>query len=283
MRKIIELCEMFDNAPLTETYENLDLKLNHITDFDTNEKTLELVMSGAQVKEYFDTQYFTRQFITKEENEADALNEFMNLFQTWLNNTRPDWDILWSGFQVLYNPIENYDRRDKWTDTPTGEEKNITGYKGSEKNNTEYVGKETSNITRTGADTESIERGERNSNTQDKSTTFDDVATDSDTTGSSLHEDENVDTNTTSYGSGEKTDKEFDSRADNSTRTFENRADETSRTFTDRVDTHEGRVHGLIGVMTGAQALQSEIDVRSKHLIYEILDQFINKFTFIGG
>ena len=35
MRKIVELCEMFDNAPLTETYESLDLKLNHI-DFDTN-------------------------------------------------------------------------------------------------------------------------------------------------------------------------------------------------------------------------------------------------------
>ena len=67
MRRIIELCEMFDNAPLTETYEALDLKLNHI-DFDTNEKTLELVMAGAQVKEYFDSQYFTRQFVTKKDN-----------------------------------------------------------------------------------------------------------------------------------------------------------------------------------------------------------------------
>ena len=121
MRRIVELCEMFDNAPLTETYEALDLKLNHI-DFDTNEKTLELVMSGAQVKEYFDTQYFTRQFVTKKDNEVDALNEFMQLFQNWLNNTRPDWDTLWSGFQVQYNPIENYDRRDHWTDTPSGEE-----------------------------------------------------------------------------------------------------------------------------------------------------------------
>ena len=106
MRRIVELCEMFDNAPLTETYEALDLKLNHI-DFDTNEKTLELVMAGAQVKEYFDTQYFTRQFVTKKDNEVDALNEFMQLFQNWLNNTRQDWDILWSGFQVQYNPIEN--------------------------------------------------------------------------------------------------------------------------------------------------------------------------------
>ena len=282
MRRIIELCEMFDNAPLTETYESLDLKLNHI-DFDTNEKTLELVMAGAQVKEYFDSQYFTRQFVTKKDNEVDALNEFMQLFQNWLNNTRPDWDILWSGFQVQYNPIENYDRRDHWTDTPSGEEKNATTYKGTEKNNLEYVGKEMNTLSKTGNDTESISRGERNSNTQDNSTTFDDVSTGSNTTGSILHEDANADTNTTSYNSGENSSKEFENRADNSTRTFENRSDETSKTFTNRVDTHEGRVHGLIGVMTGAQALKSEIDVRAKHLVYEILDQFIDKFTFIGG
>lgn len=141
-------------------------------------------------------------------------------------------DHLWGITQLEYNPIENYDRMESWTDTGGG-----TFQKGK-------------------VDTEET------FNKGSVTTTFRNV---SDSThmvaafNSSTPEVANADT-TTNSGSDSQT-----FGADTSHGSVTNGLDESTTS-----GTHEGRIHGNIGVTTSQQMMQAEIDLTKA---YNFLDE----------
>lgn len=141
-------------------------------------------------------------------------------------------DHLWEVTQLEYNPIENYDRMESWTDAGAG-----TFQKGN-------------------VDTEET------FNKGSVTTTFGKV---SDSThkvaafNSSTPEVANTD-NTTDSGSDSQT-----FGADTSRGSVTNGLDESTTS-----GTHEGRIHGNIGVTTSQQMLQAEIDLSKD---YNFLDE----------
>ena len=131
-------------------------------------------------------------------------------------------DKLYATLSLEYDPIENYDRHENWTDTRTPE---LT---------TEYNGGDT--LTMAGGETEAREQH-------------------------SIERQVSAD-NTGAYFPSEKTIEDpdtttqtYNNRSD--TRVYNNRTD--VQTGTDE-NKHEGRVHGNIGVTTSQQMIQSERD-----------------------
>lgn len=131
-------------------------------------------------------------------------------------------DKLYATLSLEYNPIENYDRHENWTDTRTPD---LT---------TEYNGGDT--LTMAGGETEAREQH-------------------------SIERQVSAD-NTGAYFPSEKTIEDpdtttqtYNNRSD--TRVYNNRTD--VQTGTDE-NKHEGRIHGNIGVTTSQQMIQSERD-----------------------
>lgn len=131
-------------------------------------------------------------------------------------------DKLYATLSLEYNPIENYDRHENWTDTRTPD---LT---------TAYNGGDT--LTMAGGETEAREQH-------------------------SIERQVSAD-NTGAYFPSEKTIEDpdtttqtYNNRSD--TRVYNNRTD--VQTGTDE-NAHEGRIHGNIGVTTSQQMIQSERD-----------------------
>lgn len=177
-------------------------------------------------------------------------------------------DKLYATLSLEYNPIENYDRAEEWTDEGGGS-KEYTGIAHrnyTDDDNLSYVGSQrtdaenTKTETPTGTQTETHAPHEvehkvaaDNTDTYYKSTA--DIEDESTTTISfNQRQDETHDIGHNTLS--------FTDRADNRHRTGE---EHTS--FTDRkdIDTsnghHTGRIHGNIGVLTSQQMVMAERDV----------------------
>ena len=141
-------------------------------------------------------------------------------------------DHLWEVTQLEYNPIENYDRMENWTDSGNG-----TFQKG--KVDTEETFNKGSITTTFGKVSDSTH----------KVAAFN----------SSTPEVANTD-NTTDSGSDSQT-----FGADTSHGSVTNGLDESTTN-----GTHEGRIHGNIGVTTSQQMIQQEIDLTKA---YNFLDE----------
>lgn len=131
-------------------------------------------------------------------------------------------DKLYATLSLEYNPIENYDRHENWTDTRTPD---LT---------TEYNGGDT--LTMAGGETEAREQHsiERQVSADNTGAYFPSEKTI-----------EDPDTTTTTFN-GRTDTRVYNDRTDKQTGTDENK--------------HEGRVHGNIGVTTSQQMIQSERD-----------------------
>lgn len=132
-------------------------------------------------------------------------------------------DRLWEVTQLEYNPIENYDRQEKWTDKEKG-----TYDKGTAVTDGTY---------KKGTVSETAGQGE---------TVTHSVAAFNASTAQLANVDESKQngTNSTSYG------------ADTSSTTQTFGTDKSTGE-----SEHEGRVHGNVGVTTSQQMIQSEIDL----------------------
>ena len=148
-------------------------------------------------------------------------------------------DKLYATLSLEYNPIENYDRHENWTDTRTPD---LT---------TTYEGGDT--LTMAGGDTLTMAGGE----TESRQPHNIERQVSADNTGAYFPSEktlEDADTTTTSYNNRTDT-RAYNNRSD--TRVYNDRADK--QTGTDE-NAHEGRVHGNIGVTTSQQMIQSERD-----------------------
>lgn len=136
-------------------------------------------------------------------------------------------DHLWEITQLEYNPIENYDRQESWTDSGNG---------------TFQKGKVTSS--------ETFQKGKVISEYGKTTDSTHSVAAFNADTAQLADKDITTDGGTDSQTFG----------IDNTNGTIENGIDSSTSN-----GTHEGRIHGNIGVTTSQQMIQSEIDLATAY------------------
>lgn len=175
-------------------------------------------------------------------------NKHYRTFEKWIN-----------ALNIDYNPLENYDRMEEWSDsgsrTNTGTVSDSGIIKNTGTQSTETKVKD--NFKDSGNSTSSDEISAYNSNSfqNDKKNT----------TNSSNSSETNTTTNST--------------RTDNLSESNSNtRTDNLSeKTNSDR----KGRAHGNIGVTTSQQMLQSELDIAKWNIYEQITDLFLSEFCIM--
>ena len=154
----------------------------------------------------------------------------------------------WAAALALeYNPLENYDRTEEWTDT--GNEKSDVGFEDKTK-------------TTTDSETDSSGKSEQNGNTEDLVSAFD----------------------SDSYQESEKHEIDTDESHEDNVKSNTVLNNETSQNTTGTKDTegkHEGRIHGNIGVTTSQMMLQSELDIARFNLVQQITDLFATELCIL--
>lgn len=138
--------------------------------------------------------------------------EFMRdtAIPAWCDKWQYSFKQLWKALQADYNPIENYDRQEHWTDSP-----DITRSE-SGSNESNMTGNENSNV-------------------------YGDVSA----------------YNSSDYQAQDRT-RSDSSNASNGKNQYSNSNRESG------VTTHDGRIHGNIGVTTNQQMIESELQLRKQ-------------------
>lgn len=189
-------------------------------------------------------------------------------FEKWVN-----------AINIKYDPLNNYDRTEEWTDDHAGTDKRTKN--GSYENNGHDVGTNkaksvqddaTKNITTYDTNVnvdQTVEEKEAayNASTYQEKTKTD---TDSDTkTTGSTTVNNTGDTTVNSEGSTDMVRKDTGSNSDK---------EEGEDTYQ---NIHKGRMYGNIGVTTSQQMLQSELDLALWNLYDQIADLFISEFCIM--
>lgn len=201
-----------------------------------------------------------------------------NRITIWSDKYQINWKKLYDTTVLEYNPIENYDRMEDWTDT---DDETSTSNRDNTINTTDKNTLEKTNTITTKKDNtlKSTNTNEivNNVNVTDQNTAFNSgladhakQITDGDTTeNGSITNTENDTTTTTENGkdTGEKTGKTTENENVNGGRTGRH--------------TRVGRAHGNIGVTTSQQMIQSERDLVVFNLYDVIAESFIENFCLM--
>lgn len=159
---------------------------------------------------------------------------------TWSNKHYRTFEKWIAALNLEYNPLENYDRIEDWTDT---------GKENSKVKFTDETSTETDSITT------SEGSSNQNGNTEDLVSAFD----------------------SSTYQESEKhvidTDEDHSDEVNSNTK-LTNDTEQNTEGDKDTEDKHTGRIHGNIGVTTSQQMLQSELDIARFNLIQQITDLF---------
>lgn len=167
------------------------------------------------------------------------------LVHTWFSSRKTDFQYMWDALHAEYNPIENYDRHDDFTeeiDSTTNRESNV----------------------------KTTQEGE--ANTEDSSTT----------TPGRITEEQVSAFDSGSYQpakkiaeSGTESSEGTSHGTNNSTTTGEG----TEKNVLDHTKKNTGRSHGNIGVTTNQQMIESELQLRRFNLYKTIALEFEDEFT----
>lgn len=169
-----------------------------------------------------------------------------NRITIWSNKYQINWKKLYDTTVLEYNPIENYDRMEDWTDT---DDEKTTSARDNTRN--------TNNTVKSNSTNES-----RNSvNVTEQNTAFN--------AGLADHAKQITDGDTTENGSitNTETGKDTENESVNGGRTGKH--------------TRTGRAHGNIGVTTSQQMIQSERDLVVFNLYDVIAESFIENFCLM--
>lgn len=172
-----------------------------------------------------------------------------DMVELWSNKELPTWERLYSAMQLDYNPIENYDRQEEWTDEKDEKRESSASDSTILDGETQNSGSVTHAIQNRTTDRKVT--GYNSGSLQPQSQDIESGSTvDTDATK------QEVDSTTTRTGSG----------SEDTTGTVE----------------HVGRVHGNIGVTTSQQMLQSELDlVPQLNIINYIISSFKSRFCIL--
>ena len=187
-------------------------------------------------------------------------NKHYRTFEKWIN-----------ALNINYNPLENYDRMEEWSDvgsrTNTGTVSDTGSITNTGTQSTNTTGKD--NFTGSGNSTNTDEISAYNSasfQNDKKNTTNSSNSSETNTTTNSTRTD-----NLTESNSNTRTDNLSESNSN--TRT-DNLSEKTS---SNRI----GRAHGNIGVTTSQQMLQSELDIAKWNIYEQITDLFLSEFCIM--
>lgn len=204
--------------------------MNLPTGIDKDTLTDNIILEGGDFEVLYADPYMFRAAV------GTWTSKHYRTFEKWVN-----------ALNLEYNPLENYDRMEDYSDTSNkGSKTSSSGTNGNTRT-LNYEDKETLNTKNTDEHTVSA---------------FD--------SGSYQPSDKNVvdNTGTDTYNhTGTITDSGNESSSGSLT--------ENGKTI------HEGRIHGNIGVTTSQQMLQSEIDIARFNLIQEITDLFLTEFMIM--
>lgn len=169
-----------------------------------------------------------------------------NRITIWSNKYQINWKKLYDTTVLEYNPIENYDRMEDWTDT---DDETSTSARDNTRNTTNSV-----KSTSTNEVINSV-------NVTDKNTAFN--------AGLADHAKQITDGDTTENGTitNTETGKDTENESVNGGRTGKH--------------TKTGRAHGNIGVTTSQQMIQSERDLVIFNLYDVIAESFIENFCLM--
>lgn len=166
---------------------------------------------------------------------------------TWSSKHYRTFEKWVAALNLEYNPLENYDRMEDYSDTSNKGSKTSSSGSNGNTRTLNHEDKETLNL----------------SNTDEHTVSAFDAS-------SYQPSDKNVIGNTgtdTFNHTGTITDAGSESSSGSLT--------ENGKTV------HEGRIHGNIGVTTSQQMLQSELDIARFNLIQQITDLFLTEFTLM--
>lgn len=169
-----------------------------------------------------------------------------NRITIWSNKYQINWEKLYDTTVLEYNPIENYDRMEDWTDT---DDETSTSARDNTRNTTNTV-----KSTSTNEIMNSV-------NVTDQNTAFN--------AGLADHAKQITDGDTTENGSITNTETGKDTENENVN------GGRTGR------HTRTGRAHGNIGVTTSQQMIQSERDLVVFNLYDVIAESFIENFCLM--
>ena len=199
-------------------------------------------------------------------------NKHYRTFEKWIN-----------ALNIDYNPLENYDRMEEWSDTGSRINTGTVSDSGSRTN----TGTVSDSGERTNTGTQSTETtgndnftGSGNSTSADEISAYNSNSFQNDkknTTNSSNSSETNTTTNSTRTDN--LTESNSNTRTDNLSESNSNtRTDNLSeKTNSNRI----GRAHGNIGVTTSQQMLQSELDIAKWNIYEQITDLFLSEFCIM--
>lgn len=174
------------------------------------------------------------------------LTYMKNRIKIWSNKYQNNWKKLYDTTVLEYNPIENYDRMEDWTDT---DDETSTSARDNTRNTTNTVKSTSTNEVMNSV------------NVTDQNTAFN--------AGLADHAKQITDGDTTENGSITNTETGKDTENENVN------GGRTGR------HTRVGRAHGNIGVTTSQQMIQSERDLVVFNIYDVIAESFIENFCLM--
>ena len=209
----------------------------------------------------------------------------------WSRKWNPTIERWVKALKIDYNPLENYDRFESWSDTNTGTQTTDDTGTQTMKNTGTQTTTNTGTQTSVGSGSEStvrsgneVEQGDGGNTTENQTSAYDDntyspktkTIFDTDQSNTRTYNDV-TDTHTLNDLTSERTDDLTAERTDDLT------AERTDKLKSKRTDDlksdHEGRIHGNIGVTTSQQMLKSELDLGYWNIYEKITDLFLTEFV----
>lgn len=230
------------------------------------------------------------------ESTVDVFDEVSLLSMQFLNAFKKSLDRLWELESVTFNPVENYDRIEEWTDTRSGNQSNKrTGSSTTEGTNTSEaysdvtssdIGQRQTNVTENQGETkltndvtgENTSQTNQTSTTTNKGTSYNTNLYDTTTLAMSGSPDKTTEKSTTtaigeavenrvSTTQSATTDSltfEGGARTNNINNTVSDDYTDTT-TYNDVADKHTGRTHGNIGTTKATDMMSDYVNFYSTY------------------
>lgn len=215
-----------------------------------------------------------------------------NMIGVWSQKWQRTMERWINALSIDYNPLENYDRMEDWTDDASrvsNEQKDETS-----SNSSNIIGMNSSNNSENNTGSETTTRNENalaedysassgSGTTANERSAFDSSVYDPHDKSTTNSSGENVSTGMTSADGTTETSSSGsnDSSLNNITQNTTS-GDESRSSNANAVDNssskHAGRIHGNIGVTTSQTMLESELSISKWNLYDEIADLFISEF-----
>lgn len=231
--------------------DNLFANLNLPAFMDADKLTNTILLKGAE----FEVLY------------ADPI--FMkSMIGVWSDRWYKTLDRWSKALAIEYNPLENYDRKEDWTDAGTKGRTANTDTTSSSNGTTSIINK--GNQADTSANTNTTATS-GNSDNEHKVSAYD----------ASTYQPESTDINKNNETSASTGTGRNDRTTDNTSSAINGNNAQSHDTSTENehnAAVHSGRTHGNIGVTTSQQMLEAELKVAKFNLYDEAADLFLQEF-----